>query len=119
MGLFGLWVIGNAAWHLLAGTIPSPATMSIVGAAAMVANGTVAFMLYRFRGGDANMRSVWICARNDVLGNLAVLAAAGGVFGTGQRWPDAAVACAMAALALSGAWKVNRQALRELRSVEA
>ena len=74
-------------------------------------------MLYRFRGGDANMRSVWICARNDAIGNLAVLLAAVGVFGTGTRWPDIIVAAIMAALALSGGYQIIRQALQELRGV--
>ena len=72
-------------------------------------------LLYKFRDGDANMRSVWICTRNDVLGNLAVVLAALGVFGTGTAWPDLIVATAMALLALSGSWSVGRQARVELR----
>lgn len=119
MGAFGLWVIANAAWHALSGTVPPPETMGAVAILAMIANGAVALMLYRFRAGDSNMRSVWICARNDVIGNLAVLLAAFGVFGTGQSWPDIAVALVMAVLALSGAWKVNRHALGELNAVAA
>lgn len=116
MGVFGLWIIGSAIWHSLAGTVPPPETMGIIGAVAIAANGSVAFMLYRFRAGEANMRSVWICARNDVIGNLAVLLAALGVFETGQRWPDTVVALLMAGLALSGAWQVNRQAIGELHA---
>jgi len=119
MGAFGLWVIANAIWHALSGTVPPPETMGAVAILAMIANGAVALMLYRFRLGDSNMRSVWICARNDVIGNLAVLLAAFGVFGTGQSWPDAAVALVMAILALSGAWKVNRHALGVLRTIAA
>jgi len=119
MGAFGLWVIGSALWHLLSGTMPEPQAMGIVSVVAMAANGIVTFMLYRFRAGDANMRSVWICSRNDVLANFAVLLAALGVFGTGQRWPDTAVALIIASLALSGAWGVNKQALSELRSAHA
>jgi Co/Zn/Cd efflux system component len=114
MGAFGLWVIGSAIWHLLSGTAPEPQTMGAIALIAMLANGSVALMLYRFRTADANMRSVWICARNDVLGNVAVMIAAVGVFGTGQRWPDTLVALAMAGLALSGAWTINRQAIDEL-----
>ena len=72
-------------------------------------------MLYRFRGGDANMRSVWICSRNDALGDIAVMLAALGVFGTGQAWPDLLVAAVIAVLALSGSWTVLRQASGELR----
>jgi Co/Zn/Cd efflux system component len=71
--------------------------------------------LWAYRGGDANMRSAWVCTRNDVLGNLAVLLAALGVFGTGTGWPDVMVACIMAGLALQGAWVVLRQSSEELR----
>jgi Co/Zn/Cd efflux system component len=72
-------------------------------------------MLYRFRTGDANMRSVWICSRNDAIGNLAVLAAAAGVFGTGTAWPDLIVATIMAALGVSGGWQIVRHAHADLR----
>jgi Co/Zn/Cd efflux system component len=74
----------------------------------------VAWMLYAFREGDANMRSVWLCTRNDAIGNLAVMAAALGVFGTGAAWPDLAVAGLMATLALRGGWQVLEQARREI-----
>jgi Co/Zn/Cd efflux system component len=116
MGLFGLWVIGVTAWHVWHGTLPQAATMGMVGAAALVANGASFALLWAYRSGDANMRSAWICTRNDVLGNLAVLVAAAGVFGSGTGWPDIAVALIMAGLALQGAWVVLRQALSELRS---
>ena len=119
MAVFGVWVIASAIAHLLAGTVPEPRTMGVVSVIAMAANGAVALMLYRFRSGDANMRSVWVCARNDVLGNIAVLAAAIGVAATGARWPDAAVAAAMACLALSGGWSVNRQAVAELQAARS
>ena len=76
-------------------------------------------MLYAWREGDANMRSVWLCSRNDAIGNVAVMAAALGVFGTGQGWPDVAVASIMGALALSAAWSVLRQARVELQAVAA
>jgi Co/Zn/Cd efflux system component len=72
-------------------------------------------LLYRYRDGDSNMVSVWVCTRNDVIGNLAVLAAAVGVFGTQVGWPDLLVGAIMGALALSGAWRVMRQALAEVR----
>jgi Co/Zn/Cd efflux system component len=71
-------------------------------------------MLYAFREGDANMRSVWLCTRNDAISNLAVMAAALGVFGTGTAWPDLAVAGLMATLALQGGWQVMQQARGEL-----
>ncbi|WP_096703364.1 cation transporter [Magnetospirillum sp. 15-1] len=115
MGAFGLWVIGNTLLHVLNGTVPESQVMGAVGIAAFIANVVVAIMLYAFREGDSNMRSVWICSRNDAIGNLAVLAAAGGVFASGSGWPDFAVAGIMAALALSGAYQVLRHALAELR----
>lgn len=115
LGLLGLWVLASTAWHALAGTLPSAEVMTVVAVIALVANGGVALMLYRFRGGDANMRSVWICSRNDAIGNVAVLLAAAGVFGSGQGWPDAAVALIMAVLSVSGGWQIVRQAQGELQ----
>jgi Co/Zn/Cd efflux system component len=106
MGIFGVWVIGVTIWHAVAGTLPEAFTMGAVGTAALVANALSFALLWAYRGGDANMRSAWVCTRNDVLGNLAVLAAAGGVFGTGTGWPDIAVAAVMATLALQGAYLV-------------
>jgi Co/Zn/Cd efflux system component len=89
--------------------------MGAVGTAALLANAVSFALLWAFREGDSNMRSAWICTRNDVLGNLAVLLAALGVFGTGTGWPDIIVAAIMAALALQGATMVVRQSLAELR----
>jgi Co/Zn/Cd efflux system component len=89
--------------------------MGAVGIAALVANAASFGLLWAYRAGDANMRSAWICTRNDVLGNLAVLAAAAGVFGTGNGWPDLVVAVIMAGLAVQGAFLVIRQALTEIR----
>jgi len=114
---FALWVLGNTAWHAIHGTLPQAAVMGAVGVTALIANGGVALMLYRFRSGDANMRSVWICSRNDAIGNLAVLFAALGVFGTGTGWPDATVAAIMGGLGLLGGWQIVRQARGELRHV--
>ena len=114
MGLFGLWVIGTVVWHAVHGTLPSAFTMGAVGFAALAANAASFGLLWAYRSGDANMRSAWICTRNDVLGNLAVLLAALGVFGTGTGWPDIIVAAIMAALALQGATIVVRQSLAEL-----
>jgi Co/Zn/Cd efflux system component len=119
MGAFGIFVLGMAAWNLRAGVPPEAATMGIVGFVALAVNAGVALMLYRFRAGDANMRSVWICSRNDALGNVAVMLAALGVFGTGSAWPDLLVAAVMGLLALTGAWAVLRQARMELRAAVA
>jgi Co/Zn/Cd efflux system component len=115
MGAFGLWVIGTIVWHALHGTLPNAFTMGTVGLAALVANAASFGLLWAYRTGDANMRSAWICTRNDVLGNVAVLLAAVGVFGTGTGWPDIVVAAIMASLALQGAAVVARQAAEELR----
>ena len=119
MGAFGVFVLGKALWNLQSVTPPEPATMGAVGLAALVVNAGVALMLYRFRSGDANMRSVWICSRNDALGNVAVMLAAAGVFGTGSAWPDLLVAGIMGLLALTGAWTVLRHARRELGAAAA
>jgi Co/Zn/Cd efflux system component len=115
MGAFGLWVIATVVWHAVQGTLPSAGMMGAVGVAALTANAISFGILWFYRTGDANMRSAWICTRNDVLGNLAVLLAALGVFGTGTGWPDILVAATMAALALQGASTVLRQSLGEMR----
>jgi Co/Zn/Cd efflux system component len=113
---FALWVLGSTARHAFHGTLPLAEVMGVVGIAALVANGGVALMLYRFRTGDANMRSVWICSRNDAVGNLAVMLAAVGVFGTGTGWPDVIVVAIMGGLGLWGGWQIVNQARSELRS---
>jgi Co/Zn/Cd efflux system component len=115
MGLLGLWVAGNTIWHAIHGTLPAADVMGLVGVVALLANGGVALMLYRYRGGDSNMRSVWICSRNDALGNIAVVLAALGVFGTGTGWPDIIVAAVMASLSLWGAAQIVSQASKELQ----
>lgn len=84
--------------------------MGNVGVLALVANGAVAMMLYRFRAGDANMRSVWICSRNDAIGKVAAGLAPASVFGTGNAWPDLIVARSMAALRISGEFQIVQQA---------
>jgi len=119
MAAFGVFVLARAAWAVQAGTPPEPLTMGIVAVAALVANLGVALLLFRYRSGDANMRSVWICSRNDAIGNVAVGLAALGVFGTGAAWPDLLVAALMAVLAISGAASVLRHARLELRGSAA
>ncbi len=111
---FGLWVIGYAVYGIAVGSSPEPATMGVIGVMALAVNVSVALMLFRYREGDANMRSVWICSRNDAIGNVAVLAAALGVLGTGQAWPDLLVAGIMAGLAIWGSLEVFKQARIEL-----
>lgn len=119
MGMFGIWVLGRAAYHAATGTVPEPNVMGAVGLVALAANAGVAGMLYRYRTGDSNMRSVWLCTRNDMLGNAALLLAACGVFVTSRGWPDALIALGMASLALIGAAQIIRQATGELREVRA
>ena len=114
-----LWVIGITGFYAYFGTLPRAEIMGTVGILALLINVGVAAMLFRFRGGDANMRSVWICSRNDAIGNLAVVAAAAGVFGTGSGWPDIVVAAIMGALGISGGWQIVRQAMSELHHTSA
>jgi Co/Zn/Cd efflux system component len=115
MAAFGIFVLGRAAWSAAVSTVPEAVTMGAIGTLALLANVAVAVMLYAWREGDANMRSVWLCSRNDALGNFAVMAAALGVLGTGSAWPDLVVAAFMAVLALVSARSVIRQAREELR----
>ena len=88
MAGFGVFVLGRALWTLAEGGVPEPLTMGAIAVLALAVNVFVALLLYRYRSGDSNMRSVWICSRNDALGNVAVAAAALGVLGTGRAWPD-------------------------------
>lgn len=116
---FGLYVLLSALWALSHAAQPHAEVMGAVGFVALIANGVVALMLYRFRAGDANMRSVWICSRNDAIGNVAVLLAAVGVFGTGSALPDIIVAGIMAGLGLWGGAQIIRQSSAELRATSA
>lgn len=112
--ILGAYVMLAAGLAVFQGASPAPAIMGSVGVAALAANISVALILYRFREGDANMRSVWICSRNDAIANVAVVAAAIGVFGTGTAWPDLIVAAIMATLGVSGGLKIIRLAWSEL-----
>lgn len=114
MILFGVFVAGKTAWAAFQGVPPEPVTMGVIAILALLSNGFVAFLLYAFRDGDANMRSVWLCSRNDAIGNVAVLLAAVGVFAAGSHWPDLIVATVMAVLALSSGIEVVRLAKKEL-----
>ena len=114
MAVYGVAVLAYAGWRVWLGVPPEPLTMGLVGLLALTVNFSVAAMLYRFREGDANMRSVWLCTRNDVIANIAVLVAAAGVFATGTVWPDVAVAAMLAVLGLTSGRSVIRQARAEL-----
>jgi Co/Zn/Cd efflux system component len=115
MGAFGVLVLARALWIGLGKHVPEAQAMGAVSLLALAANGSVAYLLYAFRHGDANMRSVWLCTRNDMIGNLAVMLAALGVFGTGAGWPDIAVASIMAVLGLSAAQDIIGRARSEMR----
>jgi Co/Zn/Cd efflux system component len=114
MMAFGFFVLGRAIWVAQVGIVPEANTMGLIGLLALVANVSVAALLYNYRTGDANMRSVWLCSRNDAFGNIAVMLAAVGVFGTETAWPDLAVAAGMAVLAIWGGWSVIQHAKFEL-----
>lgn len=115
MGAFGIFVLASAVWSFKHGEVPEPYTMGAIGLLALIANMSVAMMLYAYREGDANMQSVWLCSRNDAIGNLAVMFAALGVFGSGSALPDLFVAVIMAGLGLSAAVSVTKKSLAEMR----
>ena len=115
LGAMGLWVLGTTAYHVLILGVPQAAVMGAIGFLALVANLTSVLLLLKFRDGDANVRSVWLCSRNDAIGNLAVILAASGVWATGTAWPDLIVAGIMATLFLWSSAQIVRQALTELR----
>jgi Co/Zn/Cd efflux system component len=117
MMLYGAGIVALTVWNYVHHVVPEPATMTIIGAVAFAVNLGVALMLYRYRSGDANMRSVWLCSRNDALSNLAIIAAAAGVFGTGSAWPDLLVAAFMATLALTAGMSVVRHARADLGTI--
>ena len=117
MAVFGVWILGVAVYRAVVPGVPSALVMGGVGVIAMGANMVCAVILFRFRDGDSNRRSVWICSRNDVLGNIAVVGAASGVFLTETPWPDLIVGVVMAGLALAGARQIIAQARSELAAV--
>jgi cation diffusion facilitator family transporter len=116
LSLMGLWVMGSTIWHVFVVGVPRAEVMGVVGVMALVANVASVLILMRYKDGDANVRSVWLCSRNDAIGNIIVMAAAVGVWGTATKWPDLAVAAIMAGLFLSSSWQIVRQSLAELRT---
>ena len=119
MGVFGLVVWARAVWVVQAGITPEPLTMGAVGLLALAANMSVAAMLFKFREGDSDMRSVWLCSRNDAISNIAVMVAALGVFGTGTAWPDLIVAAIMGTLAITAGISVVRHARSDIAEARA
>lgn len=117
MGLFGLWVAISTLWNAIAATVPKAELMGVVGLIALLANLTVASLLYRYRRGDSQAMSVWLCTRNDCIVNVAVMLAGAGVWASETPWPDILVAATVAALALSSAIRIIRRALGEIRGL--
>jgi Co/Zn/Cd efflux system component len=114
MAAYGVAVLLVAAWNVWRGATPEPSTMAVVGLIALMVNVGVAGLLYAFRDGDANMKSVWLCSRNDAIGNVAVILAAAGVFGTGSLWPDVLVAAGLSILNVTAARSIVMHAHQEL-----
>ena len=117
--VMGVWVFGSTLWAALGPGLPEAPVMGAVGLLALSANLASVLLLLRFCDGDANVRSVWLCSRNDAIGNVAVVLAALGVFGTGTAWPDRLVAGVMSALFLGASVSILRQAVAELRTAGA
>lgn len=118
LAAMGVWVLGTTAYQVLVLGVPDAPVMGIIGLLALAANMASVLVLMRYKDGDANVRSVWLCSRNDAIGNVAVMLAAGGVYFTGTAWPDLAVAGLMAGLFLWSALQIIKQALDELRHVD-
>ena len=114
----GLWVLGSTVWQVLIAGVPNETIMGSVGLLAFIANAASVLLLLRYRDGDANVRSVWLCSRNDAIGNLGVILAAGAVYYTQTAWPDLVVAFLMSLLFLHSAYLIIRQARGELQSTE-
>ncbi len=119
MTVFGLVIWARAVWVVQAGITPEPLTMGAVGLLALAANVSVVALLFRFREGDSDMRSVWLCSRNDAVSNIAVMVAALGVFGTGSAWPDLIVAAIMGTLAITAGISVVRHARSDIAEAKA
>jgi Co/Zn/Cd efflux system component len=119
LSAMGLFVFGATAYHVLVLGVPRAEVMGIIGFMALAANLTSVLLLVRYKEGDANVRSVWVCSRNDAIGNVAVMIAALGVWGTATRWPDLIVAAIMAGLFVTSSVQILRRAFGELRESRA
>lgn len=115
LGLVGLWVAFETLHHALQPELPKPLIMAAISAVALAVNVGCAMLLYKYRSGDSNRESVWICSRNDAIGNIAVMIAAAGVFASSTIWPDIIVAAILGWLAVSGAWRIVRLAKKEMK----
>lgn len=119
MATFGLLAAGQVIYRLVVPHVPSYEVIGVIGLLALTANGICFALLWQHRANDINMRSVWLCSRNDIIANVAVLAAAGGVWVTGRNWPDLVIGAAIAALFLKSATTILAESSRELRHAQA
>ncbi len=119
LAAMGLWVFGSTIWQIFIAGVPQAEVMGVVAFLALAANVASVVLLMAYKDGDANVRSVWLCSRNDAIGNVAVMVAALGVWGTATGWPDLIVAAIMAGLFLSSSFQIVRQALAERREEHA
>jgi len=115
LAAMGVWVFAMTVYQILVLGVPDAPVMGVVGVLALAANLASVIVLLRYKDGDANVRSVWLCSRNDAIGNVAVMLAAAGVFVTGTAWPDLLVAGLMAGLFLWSSVQIIVQALHERR----
>ncbi|QIG92952.1 MULTISPECIES: cation transporter [unclassified Bradyrhizobium] len=115
LSLMALWVFGSTVYQTFVLGVPRAEVMGAIGALALAANVGSVLLLLPYKDGDANVRSVWLCSRNDAIGNLIVMVAALGVWGTATPWPDLAVAAVMAAIFLTSSVQILRQAWAEYR----
>jgi cation diffusion facilitator family transporter len=113
LAVMGLWVFGSTIYRVFVLGVPEAEIMGVIGFLALAANVASVLILVRHKDGDANVRSVWLCSRNDAIGNVAVMVAAVGVWGTATAWPDLIVAAIMAGLFLTSSVKILRQAWQE------
>lgn len=114
--LMALWVLGSTVYHTVVLGLPNAHTMGVIATLALAANVASVILLRPYKDGDANVRSVWLCSRNDAIGNVAVFIAALGVWGTATKWPDLLVAAFMATMFFTSSVAILRQAWAEYRS---
>ena len=115
LSLMGIWVLASTLWQVLVLGVPQAEVMGVIGALALAANVASVLLLLKYREGDANVRSVWLCSRNDAIGNVAVMLAAAAVAATASAWPDLIVAAIMSGLFLNSSLQIVRQARHERR----
>lgn len=119
LSLMSLWVLAMTAYHVLVVGVPRAEIMGVIGVLALAANVASVLILMRYKDGDANVRSVWLCSRNDAIGNVAVMVAALAVWGTDTKWPDLIVAAVMAGLFFYSSMRILQQSIEEMRHERA